>query len=454
MSQARTNSHTVDLTQGPVHSHLIRMAIPMVIGIFATMAFNLADTYFIGQLGTPQLNAIGFASNTIVGIVIAASVGLSAGTSSVLSQAAGNKDMDEIRRLATNSFVMGMIASIILTIAGLLTIDPLFRVLGADEETMPYIHEYMVIWYCSIAFVIIPMASMGAMRAMGNTRLQSYIMSIAAVVNIILDPIMIFGWFGFPALGMEGAAWATFIARLGTFVAVIYYLIWHFQILSFDRETLNHFRSAAKKILHVGVPATGTNMIIPIAGSLVTAIVARYYGDIAVGATNVAMKIEVLAIIVFYALSSVVGPFAGQNLGARNYDRLDQLLKISALFCLSWGLIMAVVMAVIARPLASMFSDSPEIADIATIYLYVVPISFGAYGMVMTVNAIFNGLRKPLPGVMVSSLRVAIFQLPLVMAAAIFYDLPYVFAAGSISNILAGIIGYFWMKRTLARLRS
>lgn len=424
------------------------MCLPMMVGITASMGFVLADTYFIGMLGPDELAAMGFAAPIIM-IIIAASIGLSAGTSSVMARASGRGEHKELTRLATISFVIAILISLVFTLIGLLTIDPLFTMMGADENILPMIRDYMQVWYWGVTFIIVPMVAMGVMRALGDTALQGKLMILAALSNLILDPIMIFGLFGFPRLEMTGAALATLITRAGTFAAVIYYLTYRFHVIKFSREILESFKESTRKIMHVGIPAMGTNMIIPLSGAIVIIIIALFGND-AVAGTNVAMRIESVTIIVFYALSAVIGPFAGQNMGANKYDRIEKALRQCALFSLIWGVVLAVVIAVIAPVITRQFSDEAAIVGIANSYLYIMPISYGAYGFVMTANATFNGLGRPIPGVIISTLRVAIFQFPLVLIAAFFLsDMEYVFAASSLSNILAGIIAYIWVMRTV-----
>ncbi|WP_138379096.1 MATE family efflux transporter [Luteithermobacter gelatinilyticus] len=439
-----------DLTQGAVHKHLLDMALPMVIGIFCTMAFINVDLYFVGQLGPQELAAVGYVSRVAM-VVVAASIGLSAGTSSVLARAYGQKDHAEMIRLSTNAFLICVIFSLTFTVVGLLTVDPLFTLIGADEKIMPLIRDYVTIWYFSTLFIIAPMVGQGIMRAMGNTILQTHINIWAAVANAILDPILIFGLLGFPRLELEGAALATLIARGGSFLAIYGYLYHRFEVLQFSRKVISAFRPSLRKILHVGLPAAGTNMIIPIAALILIAIISEY-GVKAVAGTHVATSIESLAMIFFFALSAVIGPFAGQNLGAHQYERIEQAMKICAVFCVSWGIVLAVLIALVAEPLASLFNDDARIVEVATAYLSIVPLSYGAYGFVMTANATFNGLGKPLPGVMISTLRTVVLPLPLIILAAYYFNLPVIFAVLSAANLVTGLIAYIWIRRTIRRL--
>lgn len=451
MASAKT-SPRVDLTVGPVHKHLIRMALPMILGLTASMSFTFVDLFYIGMLGTDELAAMGFITRMIM-IIISASIGLSAGISSVIARAAGNKDQDEIKRFATNTLILTFLISIGFTVTGLLTIDPLFYAMGADETVMPFIREYVTVWYFSPLFIMMPMTGGAVMRALGDTKLQGNLMLFAALANAILDPILIFGLVGFPELGFVGAAWATLITRFMSFAVIIYSLYHHYHVICFEKKTIGTFATSVKKIMHVGIPATGTNMIIPIVAAIVISIIARYGTD-AVAATNVATTIESLSLVLFFSLSSVVGPFIGQNLGAGNFDRIEECIDKASIFCLAWGGFMAIVLAVLAPFLASLFSDEPGINALTVSYLYVVPASYGLYGLVMSANAMFNSIGNPMPGVAISCLRVFFLQLPLVYAASQLYDLETAFILISLSNMIAGIVGYVWIKRKIRALKA
>jgi len=422
----------------------------MMIGISATMGFILADTFFIGKLGPAELATMGFVSPVAM-IIVSASIGLSAGTSSVMARASGRGTDQALVRLATNSLIIAVIISLIFTVVGLLTIDPLFTLMGADKTTLPMIRQYMQVWYWSPLFIIVPMVAMGV--TLGDTTLQGRLMLIAALVNVILDPIMIFGFCGFPRLEMAGAALATLIARAGTFVAVLYYLAYRFQVLEFSAEVMRSFRDSFRKITHVGIPAMATNMIIPLSGGVIITIIALFGND-AVAGTNVAMRIESVTIIVFYALSAVIGPFAGQNIGAGNPERIEKALQQCALFALIWSAVLALAIGGTAAFITAWFSDDKIIQGFANSYLYIMPLSYGAYGFVMIANATFNGMGKPIPGVVISTLRVAVFQFPLVVIAAfLLSDIKYVYIASSLSNILAGGVAYIWVMRAIRRKR-
>ncbi|WP_417319368.1 MATE family efflux transporter [Emcibacter sp.] len=440
-----------DLTTGAIPRHLYNMTMPLVVGLLANMAFGLVDLYFVGMLGDDELAAMGYVTSVTM-LLISASIGLSAGTSSVLARAFGRGDHDAIVRLSTCSFYLTLLISVVMSLIGLVTIDPLFTLIGANAKILPLIRDYIVIWYISSIFVIAPIVGMAAMRAMGDTMMQTKINIAAALANVILDPIFIFGLFGFPRLEIEGAALATAIARGGVFFAIYGLLYYRFEALEFSKAVLSSFKSSARSILHVAVPAAATNMIIP-AGNVVLIGIISDYGQKAVAATNVAVRIESVCLVFFFSLSAVIGPVVGQNLSARRFDRIEEALKTCMAFCLAWGALLAITIALLAGFLAGQFSDDPYIIEKAVAYLYIIPVSYGAYGFVMSANASFNGIGKPLPGVIVSTMRTVVLPLPVIYFASFYYDLPVIYAITSASNIIAGALSFFWVMKTVREMR-
>ena len=204
------------LTEGPVRPHLISLTVPMVWGILAMMAFNIIDTWFVAQLGEKELAAMSFTFPVVMSL-ISIGIGMMAGTASIIARVMGKGDLSRVRRLTTDAALLGIIISILFSIAGLMTLDWVFLAMGAEPDILPLIREYMVTWYYGFIFFLVPMVGLGAVRATGDSKLQSQIMVAAAVVNVILDPLLIFGLWGFPELGIQGAALATVIARGSSF---------------------------------------------------------------------------------------------------------------------------------------------------------------------------------------------------------------------------------------------
>ncbi len=437
------------MLSGAVGDSLYRLTVPLVLAIVVSMSFNVVDTYFIAQLGVQPLAAISF-TFPVVMMYISVSIGITSGTTSILSRALGRGEEERARRIASDASTFVWIMSIVLAFLGWYFNDWVFLLLGAQGEVLEYIHDYMNIWYFGVPAMLVPSVCMATLRARGHSKLQSFIMMSAFFTNVILDPLLIFGYGIFPEMGMQGAALATVISRWLNLLLVYYILIYRVPVFGRLWEGWNNFRASLKAILHVGLPATATNMIVPLSGNIILAMVAAY-GAAAVAGFGVALRIEMLALTVFYALSGVMGPFFGQNSGAQTYGRLHEAMRILVKFALAWGGACALVLWLAGDFLAGLFTESASAIEVADAYFLLVPISYAGYGIVMSVNAAFNGLAKPLPGLLVSTCRVIIVLLPLVYLLKYYWGLNGIFMAIAISNIGLGVAGLWLLYRHIQR---
>ena len=180
------------LTRGDVGGHLRSLAIPMAIGFVAMNSYAIVDTYFVGRLGTLPLAAMGF-TYPVAFAMISVGLGVGIATTSILARLLGAGERKTVQRITTHALLLGAVLGMILLIVGVSTMEPVFRLLGADERTLPLIREYMRIFYFGSIFIVLPMVGNFAIRATGDSLAPSLIIVFAAVANIILDPILIFG---------------------------------------------------------------------------------------------------------------------------------------------------------------------------------------------------------------------------------------------------------------------
>ena len=433
------------LTEGHVSTQLKYLALPLVWGLMATMSLNAIETFFIAQLGREPLAALSFTFPVIM-VLTSLGIGLGAGTSSAVARAIGEGDSVRAQRLATDAMSLTFIISASVCLLGWLSLEPLFAALGATPDLIPLIRSYMSIWYFSAPCLMVPMVCLSAMRAMGMSQVQGYLMGGAALLNVALDPILIFGLFGFPALELQGAALATLITRIMMLVIAFYILHVRVQMLVNPFLPWEKLKKSWLTIIEVGVPAMVASVIIPFASAIVVAMVA-VYGTDAVAALGIAMRIEPLALIVFYALSGVVGPFFGQNLGAGKVERLHEAVRVLTLFCLVFGVVLALMLGIFGADLAALFGDHTEVVTITATYLMIVPISYGAYGLVMSVNAAFNGLGRPWPAMVISAGRVLYVYLPLAWLGQHWWGITGIFVATAAANLLLGAWAWLWLRK-------
>ncbi len=444
-----SQSQRATLTEGPIGKTLFRLTIPMIFGVLSMVAFNLVDSFFVGRLGKDALAALGFAI-PIVLILNAIGMGLSMGAAAVISKAIGEGDKSKVQRLTTDSLVLAVIFASVFVILGLISLEPVFRMLGATPEVMPLIRDYMQIWYVGVIFVIVPFVGNSAIRANGDTRTPAFIMVSMVLLNGILDPILIFGWGPIPAMGMQGAAIATVFARAVSLVLGLYFLKFRDDLLSLKIPSFNNMMESWKGILFIGLPAAATNMVVPFTTALVTGIAAGY-GSAAVAALGVAARIDLLAIAVVVALSTILGPFIGQNMGAKKLTRLREGVRLSMLFALLWGLLMLLIMSSLRRYIAPLFNDNEDVIHAIVLYLSIAPLGYAARCVYALGNTALNVLNRPLHASAVTLLMMFGFYIPLAYLGSYLYGLGGVFAAIPIAFTFGGVISYLAVKWALRK---
>ncbi len=443
---------SVDLTAGPVGTHLRRQATPMALGLVAIISFDAVDLFFVSRLGDAPLAAISF-TFPVIWMLSSIVIGFEAGAASCISQAVGRNDVQGARRQTTDTAFLAGLVSLTLCLLGLLTIEPLFRLLGATDALLPLINDYMGIWYWSAPAAAITWTCLASIRARGNSLLEGKIIMLAAIFNAILDPILIFGLFGFPRLEIAGAALATVIANLGVLIGTLIYLHASLRVFATPFTAMANVLNSWRAMLRIGLPAILTNAIVPISNGVIVAMIASYGVD-AVAGYGIAVRIEPIALICFYALSAVTSPFMGQNFAAGKQDRLEDARRKIGKFCLLFGICLWAVMSGLAEPLSGLFSDSEVIRSVAVEYIWIMGISYGAYGMVMASCAAFNGVGHPIPGLIVSILRAMVLLMPLAFLGKTLLGINGIFVAAALANLATGVLGYVWLGRLITILND
>lgn len=423
----------------------------MALGLIAIISFDMVDLFFVSLLGDAPLAAISF-TFPIIWLLSSIIIGFEAGVASCISRAIGRNDTAMARRQTTDTAGLAGLTSFLLCMVGLMTIEPLFRLLGATDELLPLIGDYMGIWYFAEPAAAVMWTCLAAMRARGNSLLEGKIITTAAVINAVLDPIFIFGWLGFPRMEIAGAALATLVANLIMLVGTLGYLHIRLRVFATPFTAVKNILDSWRRMLHVGLPAMATNAIVPIANGIIVAMIAGF-GVEAVAGFGIAMRIEPMFLIAFFALSAVTSPFMGQNYAAGKLERVIQARRVIARFCFGFGVALAITLAILAYPLASLFSETDAIRWIAVEYLWIMAVSYGAYGMVMTTCAAFNGMAYPLPALTISVTRTLILFLPLALVGKMLFGLTGIFIASSVSNVVVGLLGFIWLGRRIRGLR-
>ena len=416
----------------------------MGIGFVAMNSYAIADTYFVGQLGTLPLAAMGF-TFPVAFAMISVGLGVGVATSSVVARLLGSGNREAVQRITTHALILGTTLGFILLAIGLATMEPVFRALGADERTLPLIGEYMRVYYVGSVFVILPMVGNFAIRATGDALVPSLIMIFSALINVILDPLLIFGLLGFPRLELEGAAIATVVANVATVVASVAVLYYRERLILPRYLSFEGLWDSWRRLLHVAVPATATNLLIPVSIAAITALVAAF-GPEAVAGFGVAGRVEAVVWIVILALQTSLAPFVGQNYGAGRMDRVRHATTLASGFLLAYGLAMAAALFLIAEPVAGIFNDNPAVVGAAANYLRIVPVSYPAFGVMMVTVAVFNALGRPKSATVLTFIKLFLVYLPMAWLLSVPFGLSGIFVATGIAHIAFGVVSVLWLR--------
>lgn len=434
------------LVQNSVKRTLFAMAFPMLAGTFAMNAYNLTDAWFVAQLGTFPLAAIGFTFPVIM-LLSCVSMGLGSGITTLTSHALGRKDHEDAAHFATYGMAFACGVAAVIAVAGYLSVGPIFTRLGADEHTLPLVGAYMRIWYIGAPTMCLPMIGNGILISMGDSKHASRLMMLGTLLNLILNPILIFGWLGVPAMGIRGSALATVIAQAVSMVWLLR-LLFQYRLLKVGGWRFGDAMRAVRGILRFGVPGILSNALMPISATVITRILSGF-GNEAVAACGVAGRIEMFAFIIPMALGMSMTPFISQNYGAHRIDRIREAVGMSYRFALLYGGGVALVFFICARLLGGLFSSDPTVVDILVSYIRIIAFGYGLMETHRYSSMILTGMHRPMSATVLNTIRVLVLLIPLSCLGAYLDGVRGVFVGRLVTDIVVGVIGMLWVSRML-----
>lgn len=433
-----SNKHSYNLSEGSIQKSLIRMTTPMIIGMLLLFTFSLVDTLFISFLGTEALAAISF-TFPVTFTIMSLAIGLGIGASAVVGKYLGRSEYEKAKEASTVINYISLLLAAIVVVVCWFFMDSIFHLMGARESLMPSIREYMLVWFPGSIMIVCIMTGNSILRACGDTKTPSILMAGAGLINAILDPIFIFGLGPIPAMGIQGAAWATVIAWGVCYFYLMYILVIQKELVSGSLPSRPTMLSSGREMLRIGVPAAGANMMTPLAAGIMTAIAASF-GDEAVAAFGVGARLEPMATLIVLAMSSSLPPLISQNFGAGKINRVEEAYRLSIKFILGWQMLVYVVLALGAGLIASTFSDDPEVIGTIKLFLWILPLGYGMQGIIILTNSSLNALHRPMSALYLSSARFFVFYVPLAYVGSQWFGLVGFFGGALCGNLLMAAI--------------
>ena len=434
----RKGSGIGGFTDGKVGGHLLRLGSFMAVGSITMNVAQLAEAVYLGIVGTEALAAMGFAFPITI-TLFAFAGGIGSGASSVIARAAGAGDRDLVARLVTHAQLLAIVVGVVVGSIGGLLAEQIVTGLGAKDIVREMTIDYLRVYMMGVPFFILSIVGSTLLRATGRAASPGIVMAAGSLMQIACGPVLIFGWFGLPELGIAGAAWAYVVSRI--FSVMLYgVLLVRARMLHWSLQGL---WSSWISILHVGGPAIASGLIQPVSMLIITRLLAGHGHEVVAG-YNVASRVETMAHMILWSASSSLEPFVGQNWGARLYDRAKRALRLTNGFCLIWGVVTFVLMWLFGREIAMLIDDNPIVVEVSVWFFWIIPLSIGFMGMMQVSSSCFNALGKPGPALIIAVVRTLVFYIPLTIAGNYLWGYVGIFIATAFSNVVVGVAAWWW----------
>lgn len=399
-----------DLTTGSVTRHLLKTTSFMLVTMVFQTLYFLVDLYWVGRLGKEAVAGVGIAGN-LTFIVLAITQMLGVGITTLVSHAAGQKDRSRALLIFNQSQVLSVVVGLIFLAAGMAIRVPYVNALASDARTAALASEYLL-WFIPAMSLQFAMVAMGAaLRGTGNFKPGMIVSTASVMLNMVLAPFLIFGWVTGRPFGVAGAAVSSLIAIAFGSIWLTFYFFPKSSYLKFMVADWKPDFGLWRKMLGIGLPA-GAEFALLAVYLFVVYVVSRPFGAAAQAGFGIGMRIVQAGFMPVVALGFAVAPVAGQNVGARQAERVRATFR-SAVFMASGAMVLLSIACWIAgAEMVRVFSSDPEVVAVGTEYLRIVSWTFAASGVIYVGSSMFQALGHTLPALMASFSRIVIVAVP------------------------------------------
>lgn len=435
----------INITSGSLVKPLFYLSLPVVITNLLMTAYNLVDTFWVGRLSKQALAAITF-SYPMVFLFISLGLGVSVAGSVLVAQYEGAGRRDQVEFAASQTLIFTAIVGIILGLIGFFLLTPILKLLGASPEVIPLATEYLQVVTLGLIFMFGYTVFIALMRGFGETLTPMLIMLFTVLLNVFVDPFLIFGWLWFPKMGIQGAAVATIFCRGIGFVIGLWILFTGRKGLNVHLSYMMPDLKFFKKIVDIGVPASvestgravSVNAMLSVVGGFTTSVVAGY---------GVGIRVFSTVFLPALAVSQSVETVTGQNIGAGKFDRAERANYMASLAMFIGMSILGVFTFLFAPLIVSIFSPDAEVVSVGAEFLRYIALTFGFVGAQRVFSGGFRGAGKTLVAAAIAILTLGVIRFPFAMVLSANMGQVGLWNAFIISNVSGLFIAYFWFKR-------
>ncbi len=441
-----------DLTVGNSGRLIFTFAIPMLIGNVFQQFYNIADSIIVGKfIGKEALAAVG-ASFPLIFMLISFVVGVSMGTTVIIAQYFGAKDMRNVKRAMDTMYIFLLIASVFVTLLGVAFSKPIFRLINLPADIMPQAVTYFNVYLMGIIFFFGFNGTSAILRGLGDSRTPLYFLIISTVTNIILAILFvaIFKW------GVAGAAFATVISQAGAFITGILYLNRTHEVVKLTFRNMEFDRGIFRKSLQIGLPS-GFQQTFVALGMLAVMRIVNGFGTDVIAAFSVAGRIDSFAGMPAMNFAVALSTFVGQNLGARKTERVRQGLKSTLMMSSSLAVFTTLVVVLFPRLLMSAFTSDPAVIEIGSHYLVIVGAFYVFFSTMFVVGGVMRGAGDTLVPMFITLFSLWLIRIPLAWLfsrnmgyTGIWWSIPVAWFTGMSLSYLYYLKGN-WKKKVIIR---
>lgn len=399
-----------DLTQGSIPKHIIRIALPMAAGMLFQTLYYFIDLYFVSKLGDTAIAGVSAAGN-VQFIVMALTQILGVGTMVLISHAAGRKDRDDANLVFNQSVLLALAFAVMTFVAGFALSEAYLRTIAADAATVAAGKAYLWAYTPGLAlqFALVTMGS--ALRGTGIAKPTMVVQMLTVVINAMLAPVLIAGWFTNRPLGVAGAGWASSIAILVGVLLLLWYFVSLEKFVGFHPSMLKPRLAVWLRVLKIGLPAGGEFALMFVNTATIYWII-RGFGAEAQAGYGVGSRVMQAVFLPAMALSFAAAPVAGQNVGAGRHDRAAETFRSAALL----GTVLMFALTLLcqwrADLLVRLFAHDAAAIAVGSQFLHIISWNFVATGIIFTCSGMFQALGNTIPSLISSATRVLTFALP------------------------------------------
>jgi putative MATE family efflux protein len=432
-----------DLTTGSLTRHLLKTSSFMLVSMVFQTLYFLVDLYWVGRLGKEAVAAVAIAGNLMF-VVLALTQMLGVGTTALVSHAAGRKDQAAALHLFNQAQVLSVIAGLLYLVAGMSLRGVYARGLAADATTAALAYEYLSWFIPAMALQFTLVAMSAGLRGTGNFKPGMIVQTATVVVNIVLSPILMFGWLGLPAMGVGGAAAASLIAVAIGVLWLSRYFVKPDAFLRFQRSEWKPEGATWKRLLGIGLPA-GSEFLLTALYLFLVYVITRPFGAAAQAGFGIGMRLVQALFMPVVALGFAVAPVAGQNFGARKGQRVRQTFRDGAVLASALMLAALGLCQLVPAQMIRVFSDDPAVVGVGEEYLRISAWNFVASGIVFVASSTFQALGNTLPALATSFLRLVLVAVPSILVARLpGFQLHWIWYI-SVASIVTQMAASLWL---------